>query len=324
MKKLYWLTVLAALVAGCDQPQRKAVPNPQAIPTQAPTAAPAPATLAEARKGFTTNLARRESANMPVPAPPPKIFRVVQFDSPAGKLSAYLSPDPKDGKKRPAIIWITGGDCNSIDQGCWQQGPPNNDQSASQYRQAGILMMFPTLRGGNDNPGVREGFLGEIDDVVAAYDYLVKEPYVDPARIYLGGHSTGGTVALLAAEYTDRFRAVFPFGPAENPTGYAPEYVPFRTNDVKEVDLRSPIKWLGSIKSPTFVFEGVTGNKASLEGMREASTNPKVQFFLVSPGSHFNILAPLNRRIAEKILADTGPECNIAFTADEVNGLMKR
>ena len=31
-------------------------------------------------------------------------------------MTAYLSPNPKDGKKHPAIVWTTGGDCNSIDE----------------------------------------------------------------------------------------------------------------------------------------------------------------------------------------------------------------
>jgi hypothetical protein len=40
-------------------------------------------------------------------------------------------------------------------------------------------MMFPSLRGGNDNPGAREGFYGEVDDVVAASEFLARQPYVD-------------------------------------------------------------------------------------------------------------------------------------------------
>ncbi len=48
------------------------------------------------------------------PEPPPGLFRKVFYDSPAGKLAAYVSQVPQDGKKRPAIIWITGGDCNTI------------------------------------------------------------------------------------------------------------------------------------------------------------------------------------------------------------------
>ena len=35
----------------------------------------------------------------------------------AGMLAAYLTPNPGDGQKHPAIVWITGGDCHSIGDG---------------------------------------------------------------------------------------------------------------------------------------------------------------------------------------------------------------
>jgi dipeptidyl aminopeptidase/acylaminoacyl peptidase len=277
--------------------------------------------LVEARKGFQTKLTRSGFPNEPAPAPPPKLFRTVRFDSPVGKLVAYLTPDPKDGKKHPAIIWITGGDCNSIDQGCWQEGPPQNDQSASAFRKAGIVMMFPALRGGNDNAGVREGFFGEVDDVLAAADYLVKQPYVDPNRIYLGGHSTGGTLVLLVAECSDRFRAVFSFGPAENVAGYGPQYMPFDPRNPREIELRSPGRWLASIRSPVFIFEGTikSANLNSLQAMARASTNPKAHFLPVRGADHFSLLAPTTRLIAARILRDDGPTCNLTFTEEEVN-----
>jgi Fe-S cluster assembly iron-binding protein IscA/alpha/beta superfamily hydrolase len=275
--------------------------------------------LVEARRGFKTTLVRQEPRHGPAPEPPPDLFRLVRYDAPPGKLAAYLTPDPGDGKKHPAIIWITGGDCNSIDQGCWQQGPPSNDQSAAAYRKAGLVMMFPSLRGGNDNPGVKEGFLGEVDDVLAAADYLARQSYVDPRRIYLGGHSTGGTLVLLVAECSDRFRAVFSFGPVHDVAGYGTQYNPFALSDPKELRLRAPGRWLHSIRSPVFVFEGAAGNARSLQAMARVSKNPKVRFFEIKGANHFNILAPTNRLVAERVVADTGPTCNLAFTQDELN-----
>jgi acetyl esterase/lipase len=276
------------------------------------------ATLPEARRGFVSKVAAAAGEKDPVPAPPPGVFGLVRYPSPAGSLSAYLTPDPKDGKKRPAIVWITGGDCNSIDQGCWKEGAPANDQSASAFRKEGIVMMFPSLRGGNDNPGKKEGFLGEVDDVVAAADFLAKQPHVDPARIYLGGHSTGGTLVLLVAACTDRFRAVFSFGPVDDVSGYGPEYLPFDTSNPREIELRSPGRWLAGIKSPTWVIEGaVGGNVASLQTMRRSSSNPAVRFALVPKANHFSVLQPLTRTLAKKILADTGPTCALSLTEQE-------
>ncbi len=88
-------------------------------------------------------------------------------------------------------------------------------------------MMFPSLRGGNNNPGQIEGFFGEIDDILAAAEFLAQQPYLDPDRIYLGGHSTGGTLVFLVAEASGRFRAVFAFGPVVDVREYGQEFIPF-------------------------------------------------------------------------------------------------
>jgi dipeptidyl aminopeptidase/acylaminoacyl peptidase len=275
--------------------------------------------LADARKGFQTKLVRKSPPKEPVETPPAKVFTLVKYDAPVGQLAAYLTPDPGDGQKHPAIVWITGGDCNSIGD-VWSRATPDDDQTAAQYRQAGVVMMFPSLRGGNDNPGQREGFLGEVDDVLAAADYLAKQPYVDPARVYLGGHSTGGTLVLLVAECSDRFRGVFSFGPVDDIRGYGGQFTEaVNTSDTKEVQLRSPGFWLHSIQSPTFVFEGtVDGNLRSLEAMAAKSQNPKARFFPVKGVNHFSILAPVNTLIAQKILKDDGTETNLAFTDAEL------
>jgi dipeptidyl aminopeptidase/acylaminoacyl peptidase len=280
--------------------------------------------LVEARRGFKTKLVSQNAQREAVPEPPPEIFRKVIYDSPAGKLAAYLSKVPDDGKKRPAIVWITGGDCNSIGD-LWSEAPPDNDQTASAYRKAGIVLMFPSLRGGNTNPGIKEGFLGEVDDVLAAADFLARQDSVDPGRIYLGGHSTGGTLVLLVAEATDRFRAVFSFGPASDVSYYPSEFIPFDTSNRREVELRSPGRWLSSIHGPTFVFEGTEqGNLSSLQAMAKATKNPTVHFLPVKGATHFSILAPTNALIARKILADTAPKSNLAFTEQELNQLFVR
>jgi acetyl esterase/lipase len=282
--------------------------------------------LAEARRGFKTKLIREETDGSAFPDPPPKLFERVHFDSPVGKLAAFLTPDPKDGKKRPAIIWITGGDCNTLDNGFWSRKSPLNDQTASGFREAGIIMMFPTLRGGNTNPGFREAFYGEVDDVLAAREYLSKLPFVDPQRIYLGGLSTGGTLVLLVAMSSDQFRAVFSFGPASDVSGYGKDLLTFDVTDQKEVRLRSPIHWLDSIRTPTFVLEGTEepSNADDVIDMRAATTNPFLHFYPVTGAGHVTVLAPTARLIASKILRDEGAVSNIRLTEDEVNRLFAK
>jgi dipeptidyl aminopeptidase/acylaminoacyl peptidase len=278
------------------------------------------ASLAEARSGFKTNLLPQKGVKEPVEQAPAGVFQTIKYSAPNGELAAYLSPSPGDGEKHPAIIWITGGDCNSIGD-VWSPAPRNNDQTAAAFRKAGIVMMFPSLRGGNDNPGLKEGFFGEVDDVLAAAKYLEKQDYVDPKRIFLGGHSTGGTLALLVAESFNRFRAVFSFGPVEDISAYGADsgLLPFNISNPKEVELRSPGKWLPSIQSPVWVFEGTGGNINSLRAMAKASTNPKTYFIEIKSADHFATLAPTNELIAKKILQDKGEVSNISFSKDEVN-----
>src|SRR5207253_7881805 len=64
-----------------------------------------------------------------------------------------------------------------FDDGIWKALPADFDQTsraANAFRRAGLVLMFPTLRGGNDNPGLKEGFFGEVDDVLAGAEYLAK------------------------------------------------------------------------------------------------------------------------------------------------------
>jgi acetyl esterase/lipase len=309
VRKTTFATLSLVVMAGCFA---------EPVPVQETTSLP------KAREGFTSKLVTRSTERDPVENPPEKVFRKVTFDSPAGKLPAYLSTMADDGQRHPAIIWITGGDCNSIGD-VWSPASASNDQTAAAYRKAGIIMMFPSLRGGNDNPGTKEGFLGEVNDVLASAEYLAKEPSVDPDRMYLGGHSTGGTLVLLVAESTDRFRAVFSFGPVSDVSGYPDQYLHFDTSIAKEVELRSPGRWLSSIHSPTFVFEGdAQGNLSSLTAMQQATKNPAIHFHPVPRGDHFSVLAPTNAALARKVVADKGPQSNITFTGAELNELMPR
>jgi alpha/beta superfamily hydrolase len=245
-------------------------------------------------------------------------LELVQYDAPLGKMWAYVTQPPFGAGKRPAILWITGGDCNSLGD-VSDRHDPDNDQSAAVYRTLDFVTMYPSLRGGHDNPGERELFYGEVDDVLAAAEYLARLPYVDPKQIYLGGHSTGGTLVLLAAACSDRFRAVFSFGPTDDVRRYddlMPEILKLSN---KQAWLRSPIEWLEDISSPTFVMEGAeNGNVRALQAMQARSTNPQIQFLLVPMHDHFSILGHGNQIIAGKIFGDNGAKCNLKLSVDEL------
>ncbi|MCO5171090.1 MAG: prolyl oligopeptidase family serine peptidase [Planctomycetes bacterium] len=260
-------------------------------------------TLLDARKGFETKLQRRDRDEEPLEAPPAALFSLVRYRGPAGELSAYLGKPAERGRKHPAIIWITGGfPPGGIGAAAWQPADPANDQSAQAYRRAGVVMMYPTVRGSFGNGGVQEAFLGEVDDVLAALEHLRGVEDVDPERIYLGGHSTGGTLALLVAAATDRFRAVFAFGPVADPATYGQRRLPYDARDAREGRVRAPVHHLAAVRSPTFVIEGEEGNIDSLRELERACKNPAVRFLPVAEANHFDVLAPVNALIARRLV----------------------
>ena len=292
--KYFSLTIFALLIlAGCGKNPYKGK------------------TLPEAKMGFKTDLLVKENTGDELEVPPKDLFSVVEYEAPVGNLPAYLGVPAKKDKKYPAIIWLFGGFSNSIGSTAWEPGFPDNDQSASVFRQEGIVMMYPSLRGGHNNPGHLEGLFGEVDDVLAARDYLANQPFIDPDRIYLGGHSTGGTLALLVSESTDKFRAVFALGPVGNVRGYGSDYFNFDTSNKKEWELRSPVYFLDTISSPTHVFEGTEGNIESLRNLKWNTKNKKIRFYELGGHDHFNIISKVNKMLAKKILLDKEPNKNI-------------
>ncbi|MEO0653074.1 MAG: prolyl oligopeptidase family serine peptidase, partial [Planctomycetota bacterium] len=234
--------------------------------------------------------------------PPAELFGLVEYPAPLGSNLAYLSAFEPAAELRPAIVWITGG--FPVARGgsyIWRRGPLDNEQSASAFRDAGVVMLFPTVRGTAGNPGLQEQFYGEVDDVVAAGEYLRGLPGIDPERVYLGGHSSGGTLALLVAESTDLFRAVFSFGPVGSMEDYGGHDWHFDVEDAREAGLRSPIEHLQRLSTPTWVFEGRGGNIEDLEALRAADRFELFATLALPRDDHFSLLTPINRLLAERV-----------------------
>jgi len=278
-------------------------------------------TLVESKAKHNTKLVKLEKVDFPLPEPPNN-FQLIEYISSVGKLPALVSIPEDQNRRHPAIIWLVGGFSNSISEIAWADEPQSNDQSASVFWKNGVVTMYPCLRGGNNGPGYVQSFYGEVDDVINAAKALKKLDYVDPDRIYLGGHSTGGTLALLVAESTNEFRAVFSFGPVTSPYLYGEENLNYDMSSFVETQLRSPLFWLHDIESPTFIFEGENGNIDPLRLMQSAiesgPNDAMVKTFPIPDHDHFDILYPLSRMIALAIIDDSGNESTISFSESDV------
>ncbi|MDM2845538.1 prolyl oligopeptidase family serine peptidase, partial [Citrobacter sp. Cpo090] len=219
--------------------------------------------LRESRDGYSTQIiADSFTDSGRILTPPRDTYILTKYPTQLGDMTAYVTPNPKDGKRHPAVIWISGGygGLSDSEDFFWREHDRDNDQSASAFRKAGLVVMLPSFRGEDKNPGRYEMFYGELDDIEAAYDWLSKQSYVDPERIYLAGHSTGGTRVLLASEYSTKFRGYFSLGgvpdlKARVEGGEMSVIVPFKRTK-REFQLRSPARYVKSIKKPTWYFEG--------------------------------------------------------------------
>ena len=154
--------------------------------------------------------------------------------------------------------------------------------------------MTPTLRGESGNPGYYELFYGEVDDVIAAGQYLADLPYVDAEKVFVAGHSTGGTLTILAAMMPSPFIAAAAIGGAADPRIWMGN-APFNQADPREFQLRTPMEFPESLSCPLYLIVG-RNDPTILSGadqfVRAATGKGKVCHLSLVEGNHFSSLKP--------------------------------
>jgi dienelactone hydrolase len=204
---------------------------------------------AQARKTFQTKLIRQGPAPQAwQPAQLVDGVDEVPYQSGNLRLKAWVS-GVKGNERRPAVLFLHGGFAFGEDD--WDQVEPFED--------AGFAVMIPTLRGENGLPGSYSMFYNEVEDVLAAADVLAQRPDVDPDRLFVAGHTVGGTLALLASMTSSRFRAAASFSGSPDQVMWSrgqPHVVPFNPNDNREYQMRSPLAFPASFKCPVRIYYG--------------------------------------------------------------------
>ena len=241
---------IVALLAVSSAAAAQAEPEDPRVP---PEVAIQDKDYADARRTFATRLVKRGPS--PQKAPTLEVngsAESITFPSAARTLQAWISkPVPGAGPGQPAVLFLHGG---------FQFGPEDWEMTWP-YRAAGFIVMVPMLRGENGQAGDFTMFYDEVNDVLAAGDFLARQQGVDPQQIFLAGHSVGGTMALLAGMTTGRFRAVASFSGSPDQViycrlGVPPGIIPFDTTDAREFEVRSPLSYATSLKSPTRLYYG--------------------------------------------------------------------
>jgi dienelactone hydrolase len=244
----------------------------------------------QARKQFKTKLLHRGPAPQPwEPVLPPHDAVEVEFPSGNLQLKAWINPPPAGvSRKLPAVLFLHGG--FAFGEEDWDMCQP--------FRKAGFVVMTPILRGENGQPGAYTMFYDEVDDVIAAAEFLARQPNVDASRIYLAGHSAGGTLTLLAAMTSSIFRAAASFSGSPDQVAFVagqPEPAPFDEGDIREFQMRSPVAYASSFKCPVRLFFGSQEPffRATSDRTAELAQEKGLDVQTIQvPGNHMTAVAP--------------------------------
>lgn len=290
------------------------------------TLPPSTVTLQAARAAFSTRLTKPELPRRGAAPDPPPPFQPVRYPAAPGPLVGYLTADPGDGKRHPAVLWAHGGFAG-IGEGLWGSTPMQRGASVRVLKEAGLVVFCPAFRGENDNPGRFELFYGELDDLLAARDFLAAQPFVAPERIYLIGDGiSGGTLALLAAVASDRFRAAIALGGAAElgrivSQESSSELIPFDPSAAQESYLRSPLHFAAFIKQPTFYFgPGDSFFRWDVRQMKIRTVERSVPFdaFFIEGVTADELYPRVVALLASKIPDDLGPQTDLKFSATDL------
>ncbi|HMC67179.1 MAG TPA: prolyl oligopeptidase family serine peptidase [Gemmataceae bacterium] len=219
---------------------------------------------AQARSRFQTKLTRKgPSPQEWARATPPAGVTEVEYASGKLRLKAWVNRPADETRKHSAVLFLHGGFAFGLDD--WEISQP--------YRAAGFVVLTPLLRGENGQAGAYSFYYDEVDDVLAAAEYLSKLPYVKADRLYIAGPSAGGTLVLLTAMASKRFRAATSFSGITDQVLFckhaknAARDVPVDLTDLRELQLRSPLAYATSFKCPARIYYGT--QEPHLHGMSQ-------------------------------------------------------
>ncbi len=194
--------------------------------------------------------------------------------SPGMKMTmrVYLPPGELTPKSIPCVLVAPAG--TTLLTGMALDASDYHDETLP-YAEAGMAVIHYSLDGdeedfaGQDGMAEKGAYLhfraacaGAVNTRNALEFALAKLPMVDPKKVFTAGHSSAGTLALLAAEHEPRLAGAVAYAPAADVVGRmkgvgeAPAMVTgFMFPQLKEfLTQSSPLTHLAAIKCPVFLF----------------------------------------------------------------------
>jgi len=229
---------------------------------------------------------------------PPERIQEVTFPSGNLTLKAWVyKPEEALTRKPPALVYLHAA--SAFYAGAMRNCKPFID--------AGFVVMTPTRRGANGNPGYYELYMGEVDDAKAAVRWLAEQPYVDRNRIYAFGWSSGGGISTLLSLMEE-----VPVKHSGSSGGLYPpsvfdkwKTVPFDTTDPKEKQMRTLVGNIRWMQHKHYAFIESVNNETFLTSIaaakQEMDKGKSWLEIIMVPGDHFTAFPKASEKYLELI-----------------------
>ena len=166
-------------------------------------------------------------------------------------------------KKHPLVLWIHGGPWSMYDVG-WSWSFQN-------FAAQGYAVLYTNPRGSTGYGqefvnGIQHAYPGkDYDDLMAGVDAALAKGWIDEKSLFVCGGSGGGVLTAWIVGHTDRFAAAVSMKPVIDwasfvgTTDGASWYGQFKKypwEDPLEYADRSPLRYVGNVKTPTMLLTG--------------------------------------------------------------------
>jgi dipeptidyl aminopeptidase/acylaminoacyl peptidase len=170
--------------------------------------------------------------------------------------------DPR--KKYPMMLEIHGGPHSMYNVGF--------SFARQDHASAGFVTLYTNPRGSTGygsafGNAIKNAYPGkDFNDLMAGVDSLVNRGYIDANRLYVYGCSGGGVLTSWIVGHTNRFAAASANCPVTNwlsfvgttdGPGWYNNFAKYPWDDPSEHLKRSPLMYVGNVKTPTMLMTGV-------------------------------------------------------------------
>ncbi len=199
----------------------------------------------------------------------------IWYDSVGGmKIQGWIvkPPDFDPSKKYPLMLYIHGGPHTMYGVGL--------NFEFQNHAAEGYVVLYTNPRGSTGygktfGNAINNNYPGQdYDDLMNGVDAVIKKGYIDEKNLFVTGGSGGGVLTSWIVGHTNRFAAAVTQKPVINwysfvgTTDGADWYYNFKKlpwDDPSEHLRRSPITYVGNVKTPTMVLAGDIDLRVPLE-----------------------------------------------------------